>query len=385
MTKARRDKGDGSLYFKESENRWVGSFYLENGKRKYVSGAIGGTKKEARLKLDHAKEQAKRGQLVSTNTHTLAEYLEKWFEAKGIKLKPGTRQAWKNYLSCHVIDSLGKWQLQKIKREHIQHWVNEMHKKDLAASSIHLIYNVLHIAFNDAVKRGMIGVTPLKDIELPRIEEKEMMVLDPSQARIFLQRLEEENHHHHALFTLALTTGMRQGEILALRWSDLQLDQPKPTVRVSRSVKYVNHVGNVETEPKTRGSRRTILLTEKCVELLKAHRKQQREMRIGKANVWEDMNLVFCGRRGKHLSGVGLTQEMQRILARAGLPKIRFHDLRHTAATLLLLLGASLKFVQKILGHADIKTTMRYLHLLPEMEERDISRLNDTLFEKKRA
>jgi integrase len=358
-----------SIYYKGDQNRWMCSIRLEDGKRKYVSGAVGAPYEACEDKFKQAIEQAKGGELIPSSTQTLREYIDTWLEEKRITMKKGVYPKWKNYLDNHVIADLGSWKLQKLKREHIQAWAGRMIKKNLAASTIHLIHEIFSLAMKDAVKRGILSSNPCDHVSLPRIEEKEMQFFDPKQARALFGQL--RGNEHEALFTLAITTGMRQGELQALRWEDIDFDNS--TVQVRRTVVYLAHEGYHENEPKSRAGRRTIPLTQQTLDALRFHKKRQ--------DSTDEDSLVFCGRgQGGYLSSTGMRLAFDRILEDAGLPHIRFHDLRHTAATLLLRSGASLKSIQKILGHASIQTTMRYVHLLPEMLEEDIERLGKMLF-----
>lgn len=354
-----------SVYFQEGQNRWMCSVKLDNGKRKYISGSVGAEFEQCEEKFRMAIEEVKRGARVNPDNQTIKEYIVSWLEERKIKLKRGTYPKWKNFIEAHVIPDLGSYQLQKFRREHAQVWISGLIKKGLAASSIHIYHRILKAALKDAVKRKIISENPCEDTILPRVEEKEMRFFDPKQTRHLLASI--EGHPYEALIALAVTTGMRRGELQALRWEDIHLEEGILNVR--RTVVYVPREGYYENEPKTRGSRRIIPLTPEMIQIL--HR--------AFAQSEEKTGLVFRGRGGGHFSSKGIGYAWDRILEGAELPKIRFHDLRHTAATLLLRAGASLKSVQKILGHANIATTMKYIHLLPEMLEEDIKRLSALL------
>jgi len=167
---------------------------------------------------------------------------------------------------------------------------------------------------------------------------------------------------------VALTTGMRRGEILALRWSDINLEEG--SIQVKRTVDYITHYGYVETEPKTARGWRKILLSSFVVEMLNAHRLAQMEERHKAGDKWIDKNLVFCGLLGDFFNPNYLLRVFKKVLDEAGLPRMRFHDLRHSAATILLSMGVNMKVVQELLGHSDISITLgRYSHLLPSMQK----------------
>jgi integrase len=181
------------------------------------------------------------------------------------------------------------------------------------------------------------------------------------------------------LLTLAIVTGMRQGELLALRWNDI--DVPKATVRVIRSLSYRNPDGtgyeHKEEEPKTKSSKRTIPLPDFALEALQKHRVQQLEMRL-KAPEWEDKGLVFPNDKGGYLWVDPLRKQLKKLLREAGLPAIRFHDLRHSAATILLAMGVNAKVIQERLGHSHISITLGvYGHVTESMQREAITKLDD--------
>jgi integrase len=190
-----------------------------------------------------------------------------------------------------------------------------------------------------------------------------MQTLSPEQARAFLEAAQGDRFA--ALYTLALSTGMRQGELLALRWGDLDPDRGTAQVRGS-----LEQGTRAIAETKTGGSRRQVILTRAAVEALRRHRKAQAEERL-RAVYWDDRGLVFCTEAGTPLDVRNLVRRsFAPILERAGLPRIRFHDLRHTAATLLLGQGTHPKVVADLLGHTRIGTTLDlYSHVTPTMQQ----------------
>ncbi|HEY1349945.1 MAG TPA: site-specific integrase [Ktedonobacteraceae bacterium] len=183
-----------------------------------------------------------------------------------------------------------------------------------------------------------------------------------------------------ALFVLAITTGMRRGEILALKWQDITFSQN--TLQVRRI--FTRRPGNryIEAEPKTEKSRRSILLAPIVVTLLKQHRTRQLETKLQAGTQWQDQGLVFCIAFGTPLNPSKVVDRFKTLLKRGGLPPIRFHDLRHSAATILLSLGVHPKVVQELLGHNQISMTMDiYSHVLPGMQRDAMAKLNDALQE----
>jgi integrase len=190
-------------------------------------------------------------------------------------------------------------------------------------------------------------------------------------------------HRLEALFSLALSTGMRRGELLALKWQDISF--PTGTLQVRRILTRVPSKmpgkGYVETEPKTQKSKRSIVIAPFALEALKQHRIHQLEAKLKAGALWQDHDYVFCTSIGTHLNpSKDVLDQLKVLLKKAGLPDIRFHDLRHSAATLLLTEGVHPKIVQELLGHSNISMTMDvYSHVLPNMQQDAISRLNNAL------
>jgi integrase len=184
-----------------------------------------------------------------------------------------------------------------------------------------------------------------------------------------------------ALYALALTSGLREGELIGIQWHDLDLVGGKLQVR--RTVAYVPKKGLTISEPKTAKSRRSVHLTALAIEALKRHRVRQNEVRLAAGSAWAGGDWVFCNSVGNPINGSNLLQRSFRpLLARAGLPAIRFHDLRHSSATLLLSLGVHPKIVSEILGHSQVSLTLdTYSHVLPSLQEEAFSRLNTLLTE----
>lgn len=235
---------------------------------------------------------------------------------------------------------------------------------------------MLHKALDNAVKWNLIARNVCDVVSPPRVPQTEKQVLTVQQARLLLNHVKK--HRLEVLLTVALTTGMRRGEILALRWSDINLEEG--SIQVKRTVDYITHYGYVETEPKTARGRRKILLSSFVVEMLNAHHSAQMEERYKAGDKWIDKNLVFCGLLGDFFNPNYLLRVFKKILEDAGLPRMRFHDLRHSAATILLSMNVHPKVVQEMLGHSTINMTLdTYSHVLPSMQKDIAERWNDEL------
>jgi integrase len=266
----------------------------------------------------------------------------------------------------HFLPSLGRIMLTKLTAQHLQLLYAKKLEEGLTTTTVHHLHSIVHKALSNAMRLGLIQRNVCDLIDPPRMRHHEMTTLSEEQARLLLttasgKRLE-------ALYVLALATGMRQGELLALRWRDVDLDGS--TLRV-RATLQRTEAGFVFAEPKTAQSRRRIALSRTVVDALRQHKIRQLEERLAAVNVWEDHDLVFPNVIGKPLeAGNVLRRSFWPLLRRAGLPRMRFHDLRHTAATLLLGRGINPKIVSEMLGHSNVSITLTiYSHVTPHMQQ----------------
>jgi integrase len=179
---------------------------------------------------------------------------------------------------------------------------------------------------------------------------------------------------------MALLTGMREGELLALRWSDINFEQQYLQVR--HTVRRIPGHGLTEGEPKSDSSRRKIVLSPLLVDVLRQHRLRQLEAKLRVGPVWEEHDLVFCNNRGKYMDNPDLLKRFGRLLKAAGLPHMHFHDLRHSTATFLLAMGVHAKIAQELLGHSNIAITLNiYSHVLPSLQKDAVDKLSNLLIE----
>jgi integrase len=227
------------------------------------------------------------------------------------------------------------------------------------------MHGILHRAFRDAALWGFVPASVLEKVAPPSLEDFEISPLTVAQARELIAAA--SYYSLDAMLTLAIATGMRQGELLSLRWADINFEERSLNVR--RTLYRIKGRGIVESDPKTAKSKRRIMLPQFVVDALIIHRDCQSLLREKAGSDWRNLNVVFCTRQGGFIQPSNLRVRFKRVLKRAGLPDVRFHDLRHSAATILLGMGAHPKQVQDLLGHASFKTTMdRYSHVLPSMQ-----------------
>jgi integrase len=370
----KRANGEGTVY-QRKDGRWVASILLENGKRKSIYCKTQQEAIKVARKVNHEKDQ---GMLISTEDQTLSTFLTTWLQDTAQpRLRDRTYLRYRELIELHVLPMLGKVKLQKLSPQHLQRLYNQKREEGYAPQTIKHIHRVLHRALNDALKWDLVAKNVCDAVDAPRVPKQEMKALTPEQAQQFLEAA--KGSPLEALFVLALTTGMRRGELLALQWTDI--DFVRGILQVRRTITRLPKRGFVVSEPKTTKSRRAIQLTELAIDALKRHRTKQHETRLKAGAAWQSQDWVFCTDVGTPLDPTTmLRSSFWPLLAKAGVPKIRFHDLRHSAASLLLSMGTHPKIVQELLGHSNISMTLdTYSHTIPSLQADAVSRLNTLL------
>ena len=372
---ARRGHGEGSIY-QRKDGRWVASITLEHRKRKYF---YGDTRREVQEKLKVALHEQQQGMLATGSQQSLKVYLENWLEqVYRPTVRPNTYKQFRSIVHHHLIPAFGHIAVQKLKAERIQAYYAQKLKEGLSPRSIAVIHAVLHSALENAVKWGLVSRNVSKLVTRPRFERYESQTLTGEQAMKLLEVA--KGSRIEALLLVALTTGMRKGELLALRWGDLDLE--KGVLYVQRTVSRIPGRGYMESEPKTKSSRRRIMLPVVAIEALKGHCVNQEKVRMKAGEKWNERGIVFTNKYGGFLRPDTVLDTLHQLLKDAGLPPMRFHDLRHSAATILFVAGVNPKVIQELLGHAKISMTLEvYSHVLPSMQQEAASKM-DEVFKK---
>jgi integrase len=282
----------------------------------------------------------------------------------------------------HLIPVLGHIRLQKLAMQHVQSLCVQKLEEGLSVGRVQNIHMVLHGALRYAVRTNLVVRNVSDGVDLPALKKREVKPLEPKQAQVLLQKVGE--HRLGSLLTLAVATGMREGELLALRWQDVDLNSRELQVR--RNVRYLGKRGFYEGEPKSESSVRRIILPDFLISVLKQHRVLQLEERLQAGASWIDRDLVFCRSNGDFIIAQTLRKQFLRILKEISFSPIRFHDLRHTAATLLLSMGVQMKVVQAILGHSNMATTANiYSHVLPSIQQEAMQKMDGLLGQRDRV
>ncbi len=369
-----RKNGEGTL-FKRKDGLWQASFVPENGKRLYFYGK---TQKEALEKLRKAQQENEKGLLPTGPKQRLGEYLIRWLETthKPPMVKHSTYTQYRSAINNHLVPSLGKVFLHKLTVQQVQAFYAQKAQEGLKPNTISVIHGVLHEALENAVKWNLLSRNVVSLASVPRKTRYEVHPLSASDAQKLIQAV--RGSKIEALLIIAVTTGLRRGELLALRWDDVNLEQG--VLHVRRTMNRIAGYGFVESDPKTKTSHRRVMLPNVAVEALKKHHAALDQAKQQAGTKWIEKGLVFPNTKGNFLSPDQLLKWFGQALDKAGLPHMRFHDLRHSAATILLSMGVHPKVVQELLGHSTIALTMdTYSHLLPSMQ-RDAMNGMDELF-----
>jgi integrase len=372
-----RKNGEGTL-FQRKDGRWQASFVPENGKRRYVYGK---TPDEALAKLRAEQEEDRKGTLPIGPRQKLGDYLVQWLESthKPPMSRVNTYVQYKSMINAHLVPGLGHIYLQKLTPQDIQNLYAQKIRSGLKPRTVASIHNVLHKALSNAVRWGLVSRNVASLVTVPRSERYEGQTLTSDQARQLIDMVKGDRME--TILTLAITTGMRRGEILALRWSDI--DFKNKVLYVRRTVSRAHGFGIVVNDPKTKTSRRKITLADFALEALQEHRARLDQVRLQAGDKWCEQGLVFPCATGGFTEPGYVYQRFQRMLKKIGFPQMRFHDLRHSAATILLVMGVPMKVVQELLGHSTIAMTAdTYSHLLPSMQEDAAKRLDEEFNEK---
>ena len=369
---ARRKHGEGSV-FQRKDGRWVAQVRLENGKLKSSYHKTG---KEANVALRKMLYELEHRTLATGPNQILKVYLEQWLEQvhKLSAIRVGTYNMYRIVIYKHIIPMLGHIQLQKLTPQQVQAFYTKKLDEGLSFKRVRGFHSVLHSALENAVKWNLVGRNVCDLVTPPVPRRHEIQPLTQEQAQRLLKVA--QNHKLEALLTVAITTGMRRGELLGLHWQDIDLRTG--SLQVKRTVNRIGKHGLVVSEPKTARSRRNIVLPAFVIDVLKQHRKRQQEIKKQAGDSWREMDIVFCSMVGGYIEPSNLQGWYKKLLKSAELPDVRFHDLRHSAATILLGMGVHPKVVQELLGHSSISMTMDiYSHVLPSMQQEAMGKMDD--------
>ncbi|GGN34641.1 tyrosine-type recombinase/integrase [Deinococcus daejeonensis] len=349
-------------------------------KRRWVSGKTQG---EVQEKLRALQSDLHRGTLADTDRMTVGDFLKQWVAHKEREgLKPNTVQSYRDTINRYVTPKIGRVKLEKLRPLDIEHMLTSLREDGKSPTLLAYSLRVLKMALQQAVRWQMLPRNVADSVKPPKIERQEMKVWTRQQVAAFLKVTEE--HPLHAAFYLALMTGMRRGELVGLKWDDLDLDRARLTVKnnlvevIDEPIEGKKRLGKATqssvrlevSTPKSKASRRTIVLSKGTVEKLREQRARQEAWRRDAAEAWTEQGFVFTTVTGGLVWPSALAKAYVSLVAEAKVPSIRFHDMRHTAASLMISMGIPPKTVSERLGHSDVAFTLRtYTHLYDAQRE----------------
>lgn len=368
--------GDGGAGNKKrADGRWQWRITLTDGRRKYFYGK---TRQEARAKAESFLRDLERGVDVGSRDVTVKVFLEQWLDdtAKN-RVRESTYRSYKGHIRHHLVPALGRHKLRELTPQHVNKMLSEIVNGRASSTTANRVRATLRTALNSAVKWGIVArnVAALSDAR--REERTRVKPLEAEQILELLEFIKADRHG--PLITLALATGMRQGELLALRWT--------PDVDLEDGVIHVHHTLTHGADgkpklgaPKTSASRRSIRLSRTAIAALHRQQALNAEHQTAAAHRWQENDLVFPTTIGTFSDGPTVTRALKTLLEAAGLPKQRFHDLRHATASLQLAEGADLFEVKELLGHSQISLTANtYGHMTRKLGTITAARMDRAL------
>jgi integrase len=307
---------------------------------------------------------------------TLGVYMDDWLTSTKSSKRTSTWSHYEQVTRSYIGPGLGQIKIKDLRPEHIQGFYNKLLEQEIGTYTIIKIHTILHSALEYAAKLGMINRNSASFVQPPKEPATEMAILNESQLSQFL--IAAMTHRWDALFHLAIATGARQMELLGLKWTDL--DWIKQTLKVERQLIRPEGKGVHFSTPKTRFGKRSIALGSKTIEVLRAHFERQQSERLAAGEKWQEHGLIFTTSLGGPIHPRNLLRDFKRLLRDAGLPAIRFHDLRHTTAALMLNNNIPLIVVSRRLGHAKASITLDYYaHLIPSMQTETAEKIDELI------
>lgn len=364
MKKKQKGNGSGTVYPRKNKDGKVigyrGSYFTPDGKRRYVSAK---RKSDAEMALRQAMTDADRGLFFDAGRLTLGDYLDKWLDNTRDTVRQRTWERYEQLVRVHIKPALGTRKIKDLTRTLVKGLYSEK-RGCVSPRTVQYIHVTLHGALRDAVSDGLIARNVAHGLKPSKPRKKEIHPLNPDQAKTFLNAARGDRFE--ALYLLALHYGLRRGELLGLKWEDIDLDVG--TLQVRRTMSETR-TGRVEEETKS-GKGRRIELSRTGIEALMAHQERQRQ-EVGDG--YQDRGLVFASTKGTPVNSSNLSyRSFKPILKRTGL-NIRFHDLRHTCATIRFMNGQHPKRVSELLGHSTIAFTLdKYSHVIPGLGGDDV-------------
>ena len=359
----KRANGEGNIR-KRKDGRWEGRFTAGHDPatgKQIIKSVLGKTQAEVKEKLKKAMDDAQKVDFTKSGKYTVGIWMDEWFEnVAKIKVRASSHQTYKGYIENHIKPNIGNIPIEKLTTMDLQKFYRKLltkgrverieakdQPKGLSAKTVRNINQVISSAMDLAVAQKIIPANPTNACALPKIEHQEMQTIPAEQLQAFLQEAKATGVYE--MYYIELATGLRRGELLGLKWQDI--DWKNGLIKVRRQVARVD--GQIKESPlKTKNSYRTVTISQQAIEVLKEQKKKTND------------TYVFPSPNGGPISPDSVNNMLKRVLERAGIPKVRFHDLRHTFATIALQNGVDIKTVSGMLGHFSAGFTLdTYAHV----------------------
>ncbi len=368
----KRGNNEDSLFQREN-GAWLAQVSLE-GRR--LSKTFS-TKRAAQAWIRETLNEIDVGLHYKSTLLTIERFFKDWLVSIEPSLRFSTFNQYKQITEQHILPFLGEKKLRELHPRHLQARYNDLHQQGSSPRTIQYVHAVIHRALEQAVKQGHLVRNPDNATIIPKAVDNEMQFFNQAQVNSFLQVAKTTEPRFYALFHLAVTTGMRQGELLALKWSDLYWKNQ--TLQVQRQLIKKKSGGFEFALPKTKAGIRSIVLGQQTIQSLQTHWEQQQQEKAFQATRWQEEDIIFPSTIGTPMNRDNLRKRFKKVLHQANLPAIRFHDLRHTAASLMLNHRIPVYVVSKRLGHAQASITLDiYGHLMPG-KQAEVASLMDQL------
>jgi len=380
----------GHIRKRKTSNGYTWQIIIEagfesEGKRKRIYKTVNGTKKEAEKVLTMMLTELNKGTLIEPSRLTVQEYLREWVKTYvEPNLAPTSLDGYRVNIERHIIPSIGHLKLQDLTPLHLQRLYKERlergrvdGKGGLSAKSVLYIHRNLHEALDHATRMQLVPKNVAALVTLPKVKQYRPTVYDEEQLRLLIKAAKDADIE--IPITLAVSLGLRRGELLGLRWENVDLE--KRTITVSDNLVPTSK-GNITKAPKSENSRRTIDMPEGLVEILRKHRLKQAEWRLMLGPMYRDEGYVCCQQDGSCWAPSYFSKKFADFLRKHNLPHCRLHDLRHSNATLMLKHGVPAKVASQRLGHSGIGITLDlYSHVLSDMQKDAAERIDMGIFQ----
>lgn len=373
---ARRRRGnrEGSV-FRRKDGRWAASItvgYDAHGRQRKRT-VYGRTRSEVAQKLASLLSDQREGRVADPSKETVGQFLERWLrDYAANSVRPSTLASYAIVIRRHIIPAIGSLRLRDLQTGHLQRLYREKleggradgKEGGLSGRYVAYMHSILHNALDQAVKEGLLPRNPADAARKPRVRGREIRPLTREEQAVFLRGAKDDELF--AAWFLLLATGLRRGELLGLRWGDVDLDGA--VLHVRQAVVPL-HGRAVISDVKTDAGRRSVSLPREAVRILRRHHAAQAERKLALGAAYQDHDLVFCYADGRPWDPRAFSRRFERLMKRLGLGGHTLHDLRHTHATRLLEAGVNPKAVQERLGHASVGVTLDvYSHVLPSLQ-----------------